>query len=111
MIGGPWLIGGSVLAFALYSAFLIDWGGDMRENKIKLAAAVEAVGAKTEDDAAQSGAASVEGERLRREIARLNRQLEIVNVPTGLTCDAPGSGDSVHDAHRQLFEAGLPPVD
>jgi len=111
VIPSPWLIGGGVAAFAVWTAFIYDKGGDARETALKASLAAEAQEAKDEDDSTQSEAASSASEDLVREIARLQRQLDKAYVPTGLTCDAPGSGDSVHDARDQLFEEGLPPVD
>lgn len=73
----------------------------------KLAAAEKAAEEKEADDDLQQDAGAVADDALRTEIARLRRRLETSDVTTGLDCDAPGSGDSVHDAHDQLFETGL----
>lgn len=74
----------------------------------KAASAGEAIDEKNEDDATQGKAGSSSDDALRAQIERLTRKLEKADVPTGLACDAPGSGDSVHDAYDQIFEEGVP---
>lgn len=74
-------------------------------------AALAAMEEQQTDENAQQAAGAISDIQLRNEIARLTRQLEISDVKTGLDCDAPGSGDSVRDAHRELFETGLPAGD
>ena len=110
MIGRPYLIGGALLAFGGWSLFIYDKGGDAREAFIRAELAEAAGQAKQEDDDRQGENATADSDRLRREIARLTRELELTHVPTNLVCDAPGSGDSVHEAHTQLFGERLPPL-
>lgn len=73
------------------------------------ASAAEAIGEKNDDDGKQKEAATSTDMKLRAAIARLDEKLEALNVPTGLDCDAPGSGDVVHDAYDEVFEEGLQP--
>lgn len=74
----------------------------------KAASAGQVIDRKNEDDEKQGEAASASDAALRREIAVLRRKLESAYVPTGLDCDAPGSGDSVHDAYDEIFGERLP---
>lgn len=76
--------------------------------KQKAASAGAAIDEKNGDDEKQGSAAGSSDAALRAQIERLTRKLETAYVPTGLDCDAPGSGDSVLDAHDEIFEAGLP---
>lgn len=79
--------------------------------RVQAQTALAVIEEKQSDDYAQQAAGAAADVQLRNEIARLNRQLEISHVKTGLACDAPGSGDSVRDAWGAFFETGLPAGD
>lgn len=74
----------------------------------KAASAGQAIDEHNADNDAQRDAGAHSDAALISEISRLRARLEDNYVPLGLDCDAPGSGDSVWDAHDEIFETRLP---
>lgn len=74
----------------------------------KAASAGQAIDEQNADNDLQRDAGAHSDEELLRQITRLRAQLEDNYVPLNLDCDAPGSGDSVWDAHDEIFETRLP---
>lgn len=108
-----WVIGlGSIALFTGWSAFMYDKGGDARETRIALDAAVATNEAKEADDAVQTEAASEASLALANEVRRLRQSLkENSRVTSGSDCGLAGDGDRVFDTYDELFGEGLPPGD
>lgn len=104
MIPAPWLIGGSVAAFAVWTVLVYDKGGDAREHAIEARLAAEAKAAKEEDDEAQRAFVRVSETEYQNRIAERDRIIRsLQREDDGDLCSTIDDGQRVRDGWFYLF--------